>query len=119
MIAWGLDGFIVGTSISVCIEIAVRTHYLRRMFAGFNIWTYLVRAFAPIVPAVAVVLAARYLGPEVRTGGQAILELCLYVATMFAATALMERRLLREIGSYLSGRKDDEASALDAGATPA
>ena len=48
-----------------------------------------------------------------------MLELCLYVATMFAATALIERRLLREIGSYLSGRKDDEASALDAGATPA
>ncbi len=119
MIAWGLDGFIVGTSISVCIEIGVRTHYLRRLFGGFSIWRYLVRAFAPIVPAVIVVLAARYLGPEVRTVGQAIFELSLYIATTIAATALIERRLLREIGRYLTGRKDDAASALDAGITPA
>jgi len=112
MIAWGLDGYIVGTSISVCVEIGLRAHYLRRLFSGFSIWRHLVRAFAPIVPAVAVVLIARYAGPDVRTEGQAILELCLYVAATIAATLFFERRLLREIGNYLSGRKDQPSTAL-------
>ncbi len=112
MIAWGLNGFIVGTSISVAIEIGLRAHYLRRLFPGFNIWRYLVRAFAPILPAVALVLAVRYAGPEVRTEGQAILEFCVYLAATAAATLLLERRLLGEIGSYLTGRKDEAPPAL-------
>jgi O-antigen/teichoic acid export membrane protein len=112
MIAWGLNGFIVGTSVSVCVEMAMRAHYLRRMFSGFSIWRHLIRAFAPSLPAVAVVLAVRYAGPEVRTEGEAILELGLYVMTTIAATLLIERRLLREIGRYLSGGKDETVPAL-------
>jgi O-antigen/teichoic acid export membrane protein len=109
MFAWELNGYIVGMSISVCIEIGLRAYYLRRMFTGFSIWRHLIRAFAPSVPAVAVVLLARYLGPEARTEGEAILELCLYVATTVAATLVIERRLLREVGGYVTGRKDAAA----------
>jgi hypothetical protein len=114
MIAWDLNGYIVGMSISVCVEIGLRAHFLRRMFTGFSIWRHLFRAFAPSVPAVAVVLIARYLGPEVRTESEAILEFCLYVATTIAATLVIERRLLREVGGYITGRKDAAANGVPA-----
>jgi O-antigen/teichoic acid export membrane protein len=112
MVAWGLDGYIVGASVSVAVELALRAHYLRRMFFGFSIWRHLTRAFAPSVPAVLVVLAVRVAGPESRTEAEAVLELCLYAAVTVIATLLIERRLLREIGGYLSGHKDEAAAAL-------
>jgi O-antigen/teichoic acid export membrane protein len=109
IVAFGLDGYIVGVAVSVVVELGLRAHYLRRYFPGFRMARHLVRAFAPSVPAVAVVLAARAVGPEVRTVEQALLEVGLYLAVTLAATLVLERRLLREIWGYLSGSRPADA----------
>lgn len=100
----GLDGYIIGTSVSLAVELRIRAHYLRRFFPGFGMLRHLARAFAPSVPAVAVVVAVRALENGPRTSGQALLELGLYLATTGIATLWFERRLLREILGYMRGR---------------
>lgn len=105
MIAWGLNGYIVGASVSVAVELALRGHYLRRFFPGFALTRHLARAFAPSVPAVAAVLILRLTETGPRTAGQALGELIVYGLVTAVATIGLERRLLREIGGYLRGRR--------------
>lgn len=104
IIILGLDGYIVGTSVSLTVELCIRAHYLRRYFPGFGMLRHLLRAFAPSIPAVAVVLAVRSTETGPRSFGQAALELGVYIATTAVATLWFERRLLREILGYVRGR---------------
>jgi O-antigen/teichoic acid export membrane protein len=111
----GLDGYIVGTAVSLAVELCVRSYYLRRFFPGFGMMRHLVRAFAPSIPAVGVVVVVRALETGPRTAGQALLELGLYLATTALATLWFERRLLREILGYVRGRAgpgDDAVSPV-------
>jgi O-antigen/teichoic acid export membrane protein len=110
MIVAGLTGYMIGMAVAVAAEIAVRTHYLTRMFAGFNPVRHLARAVAPSLPAVAAVLAVRGLSGH-RTPGLAAAELGLYVAVTAGATAIFERRLVREIAGYLRGARSGTSSA--------
>ncbi len=101
MIAFGLDGYAAGMAIAVLVDLAVRGHYLGRLFEGFRIWSHLVRSVAPsILPAVAI-LALRALTDADRTLGLALGELGLYVALTVVSTIAFERRLLAELFGYL------------------
>jgi O-antigen/teichoic acid export membrane protein len=104
LLADGLDGFAVGMGVSALAALAGRAWYLSRMFDGFRLILHALRGVAPTVPAAAAVLAARALESGERTGGVALAELALYLAVTVAATAILERPLLREVAGYLRGR---------------
>lgn len=108
MIAWGLDGFIVGTAASLIAELVVRARFLGRLFGSQVIPGLLVRSVVPVLPAAAVVLALRLLESGEREPLTAALELVLYLALVAAATLALERSLLREILGYLRGRAPEQ-----------
>jgi O-antigen/teichoic acid export membrane protein len=97
----GLTGYAIGMAASVAAELAVRAHYLSRLFAGFRIIPHALRAIAPSVPAVALILAARGLNGAERTVELALAELALYVLATGIATYLFERSLVHEMWAYL------------------
>ncbi|MBA3328006.1 MAG: oligosaccharide flippase family protein [Solirubrobacterales bacterium] len=100
--AHGLRGFAIGTAIGVVVSLAIRAAYLVRLFSGFQIGRHALRAIAPSVPAVGLILLARVLeaGGQ-RTLGLALAELATYVAVTALATWVLERELLREALGYL------------------
>jgi O-antigen/teichoic acid export membrane protein len=101
----GLDGFAIGMAIQTAVVLAVRTFFLTRLFAGFQLVRHMARAVAPSIPAALLVLLVRQLENGPRTDAMAIGEFVLYVLATIAATAFFERALLREIMGYLrSGR---------------
>ncbi len=108
MIAWGLDGFIVGTAVSVVVELAVRAYYLRRLFSGFRIVGLIARAVLPVLPGALVVLGLRALESGPREPAYAVLELVAFVACTAAMTIARERPLLTEILGYL--RRSDRST---------
>lgn len=102
MFVAGITGYVVGFGAAIAVQIVCRLYYLKRLFTGFGITRHIMRAFAPVVPAIALVLAARLLeGGTERTLGLALVEIALYSAATLAVTVLLERRLLREIMAYL------------------
>jgi O-antigen/teichoic acid export membrane protein len=101
LVAKGLDGFAWGIAAMTAVAIAGRAFYVMRLFPGFSLARYTVRAAAPTIPAVGVVLVARALETGERTLGAALGELTLYVVVTVVATALLERTLLREVIGYL------------------
>jgi O-antigen/teichoic acid export membrane protein len=107
----GLRGLALATLLVEGVNFAVRMTFLRRLFPSFRFLRYTLRALLPSVPAVAVVLALRLaLGTE-ETLAAALAMLALYVLTTLAATALLERRLLREIAAYVRRRAPADAPA--------
>jgi O-antigen/teichoic acid export membrane protein len=107
----GLRGLTIATLLVEAVNFAVRMFYLRRMFAAFRLVRHTARALLPSVPAVAVVLALRLLVGEETTLLAALAMLALYVVTTIAATALLERDLLREILAYVRRRLPADAPA--------
>ncbi len=100
----GLRGLAIATLIVEAVNFAVRMYFLRRMFDAFRLIRHTARALLPSVPAVAVVLGLRMLAGEEGTLLAALGALALYVTTTLAATALLERQLLREIAAYVRRR---------------
>jgi O-antigen/teichoic acid export membrane protein len=98
----GLTGLAVGLALSTALTVAVRAHYVRRLFPRFRLRAQLVRGFAPTLPAAAVVLAVRWGADAVGVGSLALLQLVLFVAVTVGMTVTLERPLLREMLSYLS-----------------
>jgi polysaccharide transporter, PST family len=101
-VAYELDGFAIGMAVLTVVTLAVRNHFIKRLFPEFRMWAYMARAAAPTVPAAAVVLLARAIVPE-RSLAIAIAEVVLYTLVTVAATWFLERPLLREALSYLRG----------------
>lgn len=102
MFTSGLDGYLVGFSASAVVQLLSRTYYLGRLFEGFGMVRHILRAFLPSVPAVATVLAVRAVeGAGERSLPLALAEAALYLLVTAGATALAERRLLREVAGYL------------------
>jgi len=99
----GLDGYAVGMVVMGLVSLVVRARYLTRLFDGFRVLRYSVRAVAPSVLAAACVGGARLLEGSSREVGTAVGELLLFLAVTAAATVWLERRLLRELRSYLAG----------------
>ena len=103
MILWGLDGYIVGASASLTAELLIRARYLRRLFEGFRMLRHMIRAAAPVLPAVLLVVGARVVEGVERDLPIALGEFVGYCLAVVAATLLFEGRLLREMLSYLPG----------------
>jgi O-antigen/teichoic acid export membrane protein len=103
LIFFGLHGFAIGMALMALVSLIARTYYLRKLFQGFRMLPHAVRAIAPTVPAVLAVLAVRQLEGH-RTLAIALGELVLYLLVTLAMTAVLERRLLREVIGYVAGR---------------
>lgn len=103
LFAYGLNGFAAGMAGAVTVALVARWVYLVRLFPGFEVARYSLRAMAPTVPAVAAVLAIRILVEGDRTLEIALGELGAYLAVTALATVAFERALLREALSYLRG----------------
>ena len=101
MIVAGLDGFALGMAVHALVAVTARTFFLTRLFPGFKIAVHALRAIAPTVPAVASVLALRFIEGADRGLGTVIGELLAYAAVTVAAAALLERSLIREVLAYL------------------
>ena len=107
----GVDGFAVGMAAATAVFVAVRLIYVARLFPTLAIARHVARGLAPVVPAVAAVLALRLAGGDDRTPGQALAELAVFVVVVPAATLVLERRLLTEALGYL--RSPASAGPLD------
>jgi PST family polysaccharide transporter len=103
LVVEGLDGFAVGIGVTAAVSLAVRAGYLKRLFPALRLARHAARSLAPTVPAVAAVLAVRAATSGPRTAASAIVEGVAYVALTAAATAALERPLLREVLGYLRG----------------
>lgn len=101
----GIDGFAIALGAVCAVNLATRAYFLSRLFAGFSLLRHALRAFAPSLPALAVVVLLRVAeGGGPRSDAEAALEIALYVAVTLAATWTFERALLREIVGYVRRR---------------
>jgi polysaccharide transporter, PST family len=100
----GLRGLALATILVEGVNFTLRMVFLRRLFPDFRFLRHAARALVPSLPALGLVLALRLaLGAE-QTLPAALGVFVLYVVTTLAATALIERRLLREMLAYLRRR---------------
>jgi len=97
----GLDAFAVGMGVMALVSLGVRLVYLKKLFSAFRVIRYSARAIAPSVPAGAAVLLVRAIGNAERSGAVAVGEVALYLAVTGICTLWLQRRLLRELCSYL------------------
>jgi O-antigen/teichoic acid export membrane protein len=102
MLAFGLTGYAAGMSIALLVDLGVRGYFLSRLFEGFRLARHVVRAVAPSVPAVTLVLAVRLASSGMeRRPIVALGELALYAIATAIATFAFERPLVREVFSYM------------------
>jgi PST family polysaccharide transporter len=103
LIAIGLDGYLIGIAATVLAQLAVRAHYLARLFAGFGFLGYLARSAAPTAVGAGVVLAERALLDPQPSLGLAAVELAGYALVTGVMTWVLERNLIAELLGYLRG----------------
>jgi peptidoglycan/LPS O-acetylase OafA/YrhL/O-antigen/teichoic acid export membrane protein len=117
LVVYGLPGFAAGMAVMTAVSLAVRGYFIRKMFPAYSQLQQALRAVAPTVPAVAVVLLARLAEPGPRTAAVAVAELVVYGLVTAAATLGLERGLIREMVGYLRGGRPRfaRAEALTAG----
>src|SRR3954454_12606485 len=104
VIAFGLTGYAIGMAAATLVELLGRTYFLKRLFPDFSMTRQVVRAVVPCVPGAAAVLAIRAVFGVETTLAAALSMAALYALLTIAATALVERSLLREMAGYLRGR---------------
>jgi PST family polysaccharide transporter len=104
LLLYGLPGFAAGVAFQGLVHLGFRAYYLQRLFEGFAFVRHAVRAFLPTVPAVAIVLLLRVVGPDDRSLELALGELSVYVLTTVGSTWYFESPLLREVVGYLQAR---------------
>jgi O-antigen/teichoic acid export membrane protein len=114
LLVYGLPGYAAGIGAMTLVSLALRGYYVARLFPGFEVFGYVLRALAPTAPAALLVLAVRGLESGPRTLQMAIGELVLYVAVTAALTVWLERSLLREAIGYLR-RPRPQADPLPVG----
>jgi O-antigen/teichoic acid export membrane protein len=97
-----LDGFAIGMTVTTLVSVAIRVHYLTRLFPGFEMLRHAARAIAPTIPAADAVLIMRLLSMHHhRTAAMALVEIVTFVLITVIATAALERSLVREVLAYL------------------
>jgi O-antigen/teichoic acid export membrane protein len=101
ILVFGLPGFGYGIVALAVASVITRSVIMRRILPGFSMIPHAIRAVAPLVPAVAVVFAARALEKGPRRPADAIAELVLFFGVSAVVTVAAERRLVREIVGYL------------------
>jgi O-antigen/teichoic acid export membrane protein len=87
LLTHGLDGYAGGLLVMAAVSLVFRARALKRVLGEHGFGRLAVRGVAPVLPAAAAVLLLP---------GPAAAELALYLALAAAATALLERDLLRE-----------------------
>jgi PST family polysaccharide transporter len=97
----GLHGLAIATLLVEGVNFAIRMYYLRRLFPDFRFLRHSARALLPSVPAVVLISVLRLVFGAEQTLVVALAVLVLYVVATLGATALVERRLLREILAYV------------------
>jgi len=106
LLAEGLVGFAFGYGIAVCIYMAVRFMYLKRMFSLRLMLLNAVRGLLPGLTAFLVTGGVRLLvDTGERTETMAIRELGLFLLVSAAMTFLFERSLMSELAAYLRNRR--------------
>jgi lipopolysaccharide exporter len=106
ILLYGLTGLAIGLTASTGVTIAVRAHYVRRLFPRFRMRTQIVRGFGPVVPAAMLVLAMRWAAGALGFQAHAA-ELVVFVLTATAATVALERPLLLEVLDYLRSQRGE------------
>jgi O-antigen/teichoic acid export membrane protein len=104
IVTLGLDGFAIAFGAMTLVQIAVRGYFLGRLFAGFRMVSYLLRAIAPSVPAAVAVLGVRAGFAPPHRLPIALGEVSLYIGVTVAATVFLERDLVGEVIAYLRAR---------------
>jgi O-antigen/teichoic acid export membrane protein len=104
LIAYDLPGFAAGVAAQAVVHMGCRAWFLGRLFQGFRYLGHALRGIAPTLPAIAVVLLARWIEPVDRSLLVALTELALYIGVTVVATFALEGRLLREAVGYLRAR---------------
>ncbi|MGI8845858.1 MAG: oligosaccharide flippase family protein [Thermoleophilaceae bacterium] len=100
LLTHGLAGFAGGIAAMTVTSLVVRGVYLARLFGSATVVLHTVRAIAPSVPAVALVLGLRLVAGG-DGAARALVELALYLVVTAVATAILERSLLAEALAYL------------------
>jgi O-antigen/teichoic acid export membrane protein len=100
----GVQAVAWGVAANAVVQLVLRAYFLSRLFDGFDMLRHAVRALSPAVPAIGAVLAVRALESGERGTATALGELALYLAVTLAATAAIERSLLREALGLLRTR---------------
>jgi O-antigen/teichoic acid export membrane protein len=121
IIAFHLPGYAIGMASMSAVAIGARGYYMARLFPGFRIFSHILRAIAPSVPAAGVVLLVRALEGGERTAVIAAGEVVLYVVATAIATFAFERALLGEMIGYLRkglGKPGGAAAAAPEPAAP-
>jgi PST family polysaccharide transporter len=111
LVVYGLPGFAAGMAVMTAVSLGVRGYFIRKMFPTYSQLQQALRAIAPTLPAVAVVVLARVAEPGPRTAALAIAELVVYGLVTAAATIGLERGLIREMLGYLRGARPRLARA--------
>jgi O-antigen/teichoic acid export membrane protein len=102
LLAFGIDCFAIGMVVNTLVSLAVRVHFLTRLFPGFAMLRHAARAVAPTIPAADAVLIMRLLSMHHhRTAAMAVAEMMSFVLITVVATAALERSLMREVLGYL------------------
>jgi polysaccharide transporter, PST family len=110
----GLDGYAIGIGAMTAVTFVLRWRYLVKLFPGFGVLRYMIRAIVPTVPATAVVVVMRQVETGPRTASMALVELGVYLLVTAAITVVAERELLREALGYLGRVRPAPASELAA-----
>jgi PST family polysaccharide transporter len=101
MLTGGLRGYAIGTVIVTFINLGLRAFLLRGLFPAFSILPHGLRAIAPTVPAVGLVLLLRVVESGQRSLLVAAAELGVFLGTVVIVTWFTERALLGEAVGYL------------------
>lgn len=100
----GVTGLAISFAVGEAVAFVIRGLWLARFFTGVRILSHLLRAFAPTVLAsVPIILLHRLVGEE-NTLASAIVVFAAYVGLSIAATAALERPLVREAVGYMLRR---------------
>ena len=100
MRAHGLAGLAAAFLITEAAMLVIRGRFLRRLFPGFRMMGYLVRALLPAAGAAALVLLVRAVDAGERGPLTAGAELGLFVLIAAGLGVALERSLLREAVGY-------------------
>jgi O-antigen/teichoic acid export membrane protein len=101
LFAYGLEGFAAGMGVMAAVTLSARWYYLTRLFPGFEVASYMLRAIAPTLPAAAAVLIPRAAFDIERSLEVALAELAAYLLVTAVGTLVLEGPLIREAISYL------------------
>lgn len=101
---YGVTGLGLAFALGEAVGFVIRGVWLARFFTGVRILSHLMRAFAPTILACIPIILLRQVAGEEQTLLAAAAVFALYVGLTLAATALLERPLMREAVGYMLRR---------------